>query len=337
LTIEGAGLDNLTGENRDPVRTDPEPLRGRAVVPGSGAIPRFPSTEETMTRTTTWMAALGVCLVLSMPAAAQPDRPPRDPLMTALDLNGDGVLSADEIEKAAASLKKLDRSGDGRVTRDEIGRPRRERRFPPGRSRATSGLTGETIPRDAGEKKIVGVLDDLDSERRGNMNVPRIDGRLLRLLTESLGAKRVVEIGTSNGYSGLWFCLALRSTGGRLITHEIDPRRARMARDNFERAGVGDLVRLVEGDAHEEVVKLKGPIDLVFIDADKSGYADYLRKVLPLVRPGGLILGHNMVRPTPDPDFVKAITTDPSLETIFLNMHEAGISVSVKKRAVQQL
>ena len=72
------------------------------------------------------------------------------------------------------------------------------------------------------EAKILSVLDDLDkNQRKGMMNVPLEDGRLLRLLTESMGAKRVVEIGTSNGYSGIWFCLALRKTGGHLITHEL--------------------------------------------------------------------------------------------------------------------
>jgi caffeoyl-CoA O-methyltransferase len=183
------------------------------------------------------------------------------------------------------------------------------------------------------EARILGVLDDLDrNERNGMMNVPLEDGRLLRLLTESVGAKRVVEIGTSNGYSGIWFCLALRRTGGHLITHELDAGRAQLARENFKRAGVEQMVTLVEGDAHETVKKLKEPIDILFLDADKPGYPDYLTKLLPLVRPGGLIIGHNMHRPEPSPDYIKAITTDPSLETMFLNMHAAGIGITLKKR-----
>ncbi len=92
------------------------------------------------------------------------------------------------------------------------------------------------------------------------------------------------------------------------------------------------MVTLVEGDAHVEVVKLKEPIDLLFIDADKEGYLDYLNKLLPLVRPGGLIAAHNMNRPSPDPRYVEAITTNPDLETIFLNMHAAGMAVTLKKR-----
>ncbi len=121
------------------------------------------------------------------------------------------------------------------------------------------------------------------------MNVPAADGRLLRTLAEAIDAKTVVEFGTSNGISAIWMSLALRKTGGKLLTHEIDPDTATVARKNFERAGVAEIVTVVEGDGHEKAGELKGPIDLVFIDADKEGYLDYLQKTLPLVRPGGLI------------------------------------------------
>ena len=93
-----------------------------------------------------------------------------------------------------------------------------------------------------------------------------------------------------------------------------------------------DLVTLVMGDAHENIKKLKGPIDIVFIDADKPGYPDYLETLLPLVRPGGLVIGHNMHRPAPSAEYVKAITTNPNLETLFLHMDDAGIAVTLKKR-----
>jgi predicted O-methyltransferase YrrM len=194
-------------------------------------------------------------------------------------------------------------------------------------------LDAAPLPQDDVEKRILDVLDDLDRhQRQGMMNVPREDGRLLRLLTESLGAQRVVEIGASNGYSGIWIALALRKTGGRLITHEIDESRAALARQNFKRAGVESLITLVMGDAHETVTNLREPIDVLFIDADKPGYPDYLQKLLPLIRPGGLIIGHNMRRPAPDPQYIKAITTNPALDTLFLNMHAAGIAVTMKKR-----
>ena len=165
------------------------------------------------------------------------------------------------------------------------------------------------------------------------MNVPPEDGRLLRLLTEAVGAKYVVEIGTSNGYSGIWFCLALRTTSGKLVTYEIDADRAALARKNFKRAGVDEIITLVEGDAHEEVTKLKDPIDILFLDADKEGYIDYLEKLLPLVRPGGLILAHNTTNAGDDmQDYIKAVTTNPDLETMFLHEQDRGMSVTLKKR-----
>jgi caffeoyl-CoA O-methyltransferase len=189
------------------------------------------------------------------------------------------------------------------------------------------------MPKDEVEKKILGVLEDMyESQSRGMMNVPLEDGRLLRLLAEATGAKHVVEIGTSNGYSGLWLLLALRATGGKLTTYEIDREVAAMARENFNRAGVGDIVTIVLGDAHEEVPKLKEQIDMLFLDADKGGYIDYLKKLLPLVRPGGLIVAHNMSMGQADPNYVKAITTNPDLETLFLHMDGAGVGVTLKKR-----
>ena len=194
-------------------------------------------------------------------------------------------------------------------------------------------IPSSPLAKDADEKRILEVLDDLNqTQRRGNMNVPVDDGRLLRLLVESTGAKRVVEIGTSNGYSGIWICLALKKTGGQLITHDIDQRRIALARANFKRAGVEDLITIVEGDAHETVKQQKDPIDVLFIDADKPGYPDYLEKLLPRVRPGGLVFAHNMRRPQPDPRYIKAITTDANLDTSFVLMEGAGVGVTLKKR-----
>jgi predicted O-methyltransferase YrrM len=190
------------------------------------------------------------------------------------------------------------------------------------------------MPKDDAEKKILDILADMRQNQSGGMlNVPREDGRMLRLFAEAIGAKHVVEIGTSNGYSGIWFCLALRTTGGKLTTHEIDAGRARLARENFKRAGVAEIATVVEGDAHEKVTALKEPIDLLFLDADKSGYGDYLKKLLPLVRPGGLILAHNVSSQSGDmQDFLKAITTDPNLETLLTSVGGQGISFTLKKR-----
>lgn len=195
------------------------------------------------------------------------------------------------------------------------------------RSRAPSG-DNPPLARNAAEKAVLAVLNEAISSGAVWSNVPESDGRLLRLLTESAGAKNVVEIGTSTGYSGLWFCLALQDTGGRLTTFEIDPGRAAQAREHFRRAGVEKLVTIVQGDAHANVTRLKEPIDVLFIDADKEGYVDYLNKLLPLVRPGGLVLAHNSGMA---PDYVRLVTSNPDLDTIF-DPGGGEMAVTLKKR-----
>ena len=178
-----------------------------------------------------------------------------------------------------------------------------------------------------GEEKILSVLRRMVESRETYLSVPADDGKALRLLAEAIGAKNVVEIGTSTGYSGLWFCLALRKTGGHLTTFEIDHSRAEQARRHFKEANADGLVTVVEGNAHEQVAQVKAPVDLAFIDADKEGYVDYLNKLLPKLRPGGLLLAHNLDMV---PDYVKAVTANPSLETIFYREGH-GLVVTLKK------
>jgi len=184
------------------------------------------------------------------------------------------------------------------------------------------------------ETRILNVLEGmLNDQYSAMLSVPPEDGEVLRLLTEATGAKHVVEIGTSNGYASIWFCLALQTTGGRLTTFEIDAQRAALARENFKKAGVDKLVTVIVGDAHEKVKVLKKPIDIVFIDADKGGYLDYLNKLLPLVKPGGLIIAHNTTDVASQmQDYLEAVTTNPELETIFLHKETTGIGVTLKKR-----
>ena len=90
------------------------------------------------------------------------------------------------------------------------------------------------------------------------------------------------------------------------------------------------------GDAHENVKMLKEPIDIVFIDADKDGYLDYLNKLLPLVRPGGLIIAHDTTDVASEmQDYLEAVATNPKLETVFLHEQTTGIGVTLKKRQVK--
>jgi len=195
-----------------------------------------------------------------------------------------------------------------------------------GAGQGDSQLQKPPVPENDNEKKILGILDDILARQRYR-NVPAQDGRLLRLLAQSMNAKNVVEIGTSTGYSGIWFGMALQKTGGKLTTFEIDAQRAATARANFKRAGMAGIITIVEGDAHDEVKKLKDPIDILFLDADKEGYVDYLNKLLPLVRSGGLIIGHNINLRMADPKYMEAITTNPNLETIV----RTEVSLTLKK------
>lgn len=199
----------------------------------------------------------------------------------------------------------------------------------PGAGRADFEST--PLGKDDREKRILAVLDEMNSAGRGMMSVSRDDGRFLRMLVESMGAKQAVELGTSQGYSAVWTALALGKTGGKLTTYEIDEGRARLARENFKKAGVEDIITLVLGDAHQELKKQKGEIDFVFLDADKQGYIDYLNTLLPLLRPGGLVVAHNITSGQADPRYIEAITKNPDLETLFL-VAAQNISVTMKKR-----
>lgn len=202
-----------------------------------------------------------------------------------------------------------------------------QRRLGPRASRqGDSQLEKPPVPKNDNEEKVLGILQDIRATQ-SYRNVPPEDGRLLRIMAESMNARNIIEIGTSTGYSAIWMGLALQKTGGKLTTYEIDAGRAATARANFKRAGMADIITLVEGNAHEEVTSLKDPIDIIFLDADKQGYIDYLNKLLPLVRPGGLVIAHNITPGMADPDFMNAITTNPNLETIV----RTGVSLSLKK------
>jgi len=245
----------------------------------------------------------------------------------------------DKIGELIAQMKERRQQFRGRPGDMGPGGPPEGMRGPGGRygpgAEQQSQMSKPPVPKSAAEKNTLAVLSDMNENQRGGMmNVPPEGGRILRLLAEAIGARNVVEIGTSNGYSGIWQCLALKSTGGKLTTFEIDARRAALARENFKRAGVDDLVTLVEGDAHEKIAQVQDPVDMVFVDADKEGYIDYLNKLLPKVRPGGLIVAHNITPGMADARYLEAITANPDLETVILNQG-GGISVTMKKRALE--
>ena len=158
------------------------------------------------------------------------------------------------------------------------------------------------------------------------------EGKLLQLFAEMVGARRILEIGTLGGYSAIHFGRALPEDG-ELISLEIDERHAEVARQNVERAGLENKVEIRVGDARELLAEIaangEGPFDLVFIDADKTGYPEYLEWSMRLTRPGSLILGDNTVRggSVLDPEdgsaratneFNEKIAGDPRLSAILL-------------------
>ena len=158
------------------------------------------------------------------------------------------------------------------------------------------------------------------------------EGKLLQLLAEMVGARRILEIGTLGGYSTIHLGRALPEDG-TLISLEIDERHAQVARKNVERAGLSEKVEVRVGDARELLAGLvendEGPFDVVFIDADKEGYPEYLEWSLGLSRPGSLILGDNTIRggSVLDPrdgsaratqEFNERIAGDPRLSAIVL-------------------
>lgn len=141
----------------------------------------------------------------------------------------------------------------------------------------------------------------LEASRRAGLpevHISPAQGRLVQLLVEISGARRALEIGTLGGYSTIYLARALPEDG-RLVSLELDEENARVARENLERAGLGGKVEVRLGDAKESLAAMReageGPFDLVFIDADKEGYPEYLDHALGLTRSGSLILADNTI------------------------------------------
>lgn len=180
------------------------------------------------------------------------------------------------------------------------------------------------------DRAIRAYLDQIHAQW-GMMNVPRADGEFLHDFIVEHGYRRGLEIGTANGYSAIWMGMALRKTGGKLITIEINSRRVALARQNFARVGLHDVIELRHGDALEIIPQLQGPFDFVFIDAWKEDYVKYFQLVYPKVQRGGAILAHNVLsRSRGIEDFLEAIQNHPHLETRIERRSRAGISVSLK-------
>ena len=171
------------------------------------------------------------------------------------------------------------------------------------------------------------------SYEHGEMNVPCRDGRFLYDFIIRNGYTRGLEIGTFNGYSTLWLGLAFRKTGGRVITIEYDRVSGEEAKRNFGKAGLEDVIDSRINDAFEEIPKIDGNFDFVFIDAWKPDYVKFLRLLKDRVSPGGAIVAHNVTNQARDmQEFLEAIRNDPTLETTFHEISAEGFSVSIKRK-----
>lgn len=131
------------------------------------------------------------------------------------------------------------------------------------------------------------------------ISVSANQGKFLQVLAKLCGAKKILEVGTLGGYSTIWMARAL-PPGGKMITLEIEPKHADVARKNFKYAGLSNIIDIRLGKAIDLMPKLKtddeGPFDMIFIDADKPPYAEYLQLALKLSRPGTLIVVDNVIR-----------------------------------------
>ncbi len=169
------------------------------------------------------------------------------------------------------------------------------------------------VPEDAVLKE---ALNNASDAGLPVIAVSPTQGKLLNLLARMCGARKILEIGTLGGYSTIWLARALPA-GGKIITLELDPSHARVARKNFELAGYSTVIELRMGSALELLPKLAaeavGPFDLIFIDADKGNIPFYFEWALKLSHPGTAIVVDNIIR---DGHVIDAKNEDPNIKGV---------------------
>src|SRR5262249_12702635 len=173
--------------------------------------------------------------------------------------------------------------------------------------------------------------DERESARaRRMLNITPDTGRLLSVLVRSTGAKQILEVGTSNGYSTIWLADAASDTGGRVTTLEIDPEKVKLARSNLARAGLADRVDVVPGRAADSLAALPGPFDFVFLDADRPSYLAYLELVVPRVIARGLIVADNVTSHAQELQYYLArVKSHPALFSVTVPVGK-GEEISLK-------
>ena len=149
------------------------------------------------------------------------------------------------------------------------------------------------------------------------LNITRDTGRLLWIIVRATRATRILEVGTSNGFSTIWLADAARSTGGRVTTLELNPDKIALARANLATAGLESVVDIIEGRAADTIAALPGPFDLVFLDADRPSYLTYLELVTPKLRPGGMLIADNVGSHAHElQEFLHRVKSHPQLSAV---------------------
>jgi caffeoyl-CoA O-methyltransferase len=194
------------------------------------------------------------------------------------------------------------------------------------------GVVAACVMLSAQTPEVQKVLTEIKAKDKGLLAVSEEDGRFLRLMVASKKAKNALEIGGASGYSAIWIGMGLRETGGRLVTIEYDPVRAKELADNIKRTGLSDIVQVLAGDAFQQIPKVPGTFDFVFLDAWKKDYKRFFDMVFPRLDKGGLFLAHNVVNKKSEMgDFLDAIQKQPSVWTTIVSPSGEGMSVTLKR------
>ena len=170
--------------------------------------------------------------------------------------------------------------------------------------------------------------------QRSSLNTTVGDAMMLRILVESMKAKRGIEVGSANGFGAMNMGIGFERTGGHLYTLEIDRRMVQECRENLKKVGLEKTVTCIEGDALKTLPTLKVEFDLVFIDALKRDYLKYLKLIEPKLKPGAVIVGDNVIRSARAmKDFLDYIQNSPNYDTVIIRASmekKDGLSISYK-------
>lgn len=180
------------------------------------------------------------------------------------------------------------------------------------------------------------LLTQMEADGPMYLKIPRADGHFLSLLIRATQARRVLEIGTSHGYTGIWLARGLEETGGRLTTIEILADRVEMAKKHVKQAGLDHRFTFLQGDAHQIVPTLQGPFDFVFLNADKGGGVDYFQKLFPKkLAPGAMLVAYSAIQSKEKMQpYLDLVSRHPDFETVVLSCTmEDGMALSCRKRA----